>query len=377
MTAAVDAAQAALDLQRDLRLSCQWQLARLQAVRDGASLAAAAVQDVRLQLLEQGPMTDVSTVLMVAVVTFVLESPLAGVLTQSFLQRVAQPILRTVVPQAGAVAGEAELLAAVLPSSGGSFASRMTAANQLPSARNVWLRYEAYVKWLDSPAGETTAIAGGKATFAGLQASGANPKAPGTPPGAELLAQVYSWCARHALAVERRHAVLAHWAASSDTNPDALCDVQSVLDTGSLIGLDDLRYRWRILCEACIWATLYAGPLSTIGQAPALDPANAMRELAQFPATVRQLLLNKPSLPERLDERLMAYWVRAFGDFVAEEVSSSRQVTLDTRQDMTNAVLAWLFQVRTAMLRERQLAEKELMLFNPTARPRASLAAPP
>ena len=368
---------AALDLQRDLRLSCQWQLARLQAVRDGAALAAETVQDVRLRVLEQGPVTEVGPVLMAAIVTFALESPIAGAVAQALSQRVVQPLLRTAIKAGGQVKTEAQLLDMIMPSAGASFASRMAATQRLPSARSTWLRYEAYVNWLDSPAGETTYVALAKGAYAGAQASGAAPDALAASPGVELLSQVQSWCTRHALAVQRRHTVLERWALSPDTPSEALRDLQQRLDRGGLEGLEDMRHRWRLLCEACIWAQLYAEPLAAVGRAPRFDPMGGLRSLGQLPSMLQRGLLTAAPPPDGIEERLVDYWTRQFGEFVREEVAATSQVTMSPDQDMRLAVLLYLSRVQEALARERQSAQSALAASTPETPAPCSIATTP
>lgn len=76
------------------RLSAASDAERVQAIVDGALLAAQQVQDKRLDLLEEGPEVSTSDVLFDALVIFAFESGLVGKAAALFARTAISPLLR-------------------------------------------------------------------------------------------------------------------------------------------------------------------------------------------------------------------------------------------------------------------------------------------
>src|SRR4051794_15685008 len=81
------------DVLAAIRLSAQQDLERLSVITDAAVLAAEQVQDVRLDLLEQGPKVTTSDLIFDALLTFALESPIAGLAAKALTQAIVRPIV--------------------------------------------------------------------------------------------------------------------------------------------------------------------------------------------------------------------------------------------------------------------------------------------
>lgn len=70
------------------------QLERIQLIVDSVILAAEQVQDKRIDLLEQPPEVTGSQLLIDFGITFLLESPIAGIILQNIVRKMALPLAR-------------------------------------------------------------------------------------------------------------------------------------------------------------------------------------------------------------------------------------------------------------------------------------------
>lgn len=356
-----------------IRLSCQWQLARMQALRDGATLAAEQVQDVRLQLLEEGPETDIGQFLVAALVTVALESSVAGLLATTLSSKVLQPLLRTIhwSPEF-----EKEMLARVLPSSGLSFAKRMNAANVTGfTVRERWLRYEAFVNWLGSSEAQNELVALMKGTFAGTQTlqPDKTPLPSSLSAGTSLLAEIQEWSTTHVLAIQQRHALLEAWLVDFTTNGKELQQVTQSLDSGDITDLSMIRHNWRLICEACIWSSLYSEQLKLARMSQNFDPMYGLRQIAE---SLKDLTQDRDSsllaAKTKIDARLIKYWVSTFMPLIEQDIARSQQQSINlTTAGKELVVIYYLQKVHNVLSAEQRQVEKYFAAITP-----ASLAVP-
>jgi hypothetical protein len=243
-----------------IRWSAQIDIERIQAIVDGAILAAEQVQDKRIDLLEQGPEVAATDLIFDALVTFVLESSLIGIAARTAAHKIITPLLRKV----GAVALmphpniRREYLGMLeFARKFGKYATaQIRDAN--PELRDDLKSYHSFIRAITRADGHIIEGIVGIAKAANEMNAPQTPMLiPGDSPGVAVLKAAQSYASSHRTAITMVHAQL-EMAALATTDATAL---KKIADMAEILPLEQdlsvLRGRYALLYEAAIWAMLY------------------------------------------------------------------------------------------------------------------------
>lgn len=250
-----------------IRWSAQMDAERIQAIVDGAVLAAEQVQDKRIDLLEQDPEVTATELIFESLLTFVLESSLIGIAAQVAARRIVTPLLR----KAGAAALSVRLLRQAPAMRreylqalefarrfGPYVTAQVRAAN--PISRDDLNAYHRFMRAVARADGHITEGIVGLAK-GGVEARAHVPRTrellPGDSPGVAILKAAQSYASTHRATIAMVHAQLevAALGAKDEATLKKIDDAIQILPLEQ--DLSALRARYALLYEAVIWVILF------------------------------------------------------------------------------------------------------------------------
>lgn len=258
----------ASDLQREMHVeeaiefakhASAIQLERIQALTDGAVLAAEQVQDKRIEVLERGPEVSGTSLLMEFAITLILESPLAA----KALQKLTTVVLRPIIKRRIAIA-ELRIRSSTLQLR--KVSRTLSAPAALEAARQADLDVRRIAEelrqlhqsfdqmgtgsWRDYLIG---AIKGGRAASAASGNEQPNSD-PSDTPGVRVLSLAQSYASNQRMVASVDLASLEFWLRAGLVSAD---DLQAIFHWDALnVSLDRIRDESKRYYEALIWSLL-------------------------------------------------------------------------------------------------------------------------
>ena len=289
-----------------LRRSEQIQIERLQCIADGAVLGAEQVQDVRLDLLEQGPEVNTTMVIMDLFIGLLLDSSLAGVVMKAFANStVKRLVIRDRSLYIGEMRNVRELAKSTRKLRSEAYLKQvlsadMRAKDYLASAEK-WRRVG---EWASNSDRAKDVTATGKAMKGAAKANYGTKglRVEGDTPGVSLLGSVLEFVSVNRLRVRQQYLRMETLMRVVDmTGDDARAFLLLAEFQPSPAPLKYIRDRCKLLFEAIIWAGIFG-----------------------FDTERRKLAAGNLLSHDRLqgiDDRLAKYWVTRFGVDVERWVS--------------------------------------------------------
>lgn len=296
----LDAIQQALAIEY-LHRSEQIQIERLQCIADGAQLAAEQVQDVRLDLLEQGPEVSTQAVIIDLFIGLLLDSSLPGILVKSFANAVSKPMVRrNLLLLSGEKRKAAALLKSpflTLPTSGSGkihykmvidqLLARQLKADEYLKAADRW-RAVAVIASNSDRSKDATAFM--KAGYKGYKSKlDSKPlRIDGDTPGVSLLASVQEFMSTSRLVIKFQYQRMETMVKIGGMTGSDAREFLRLAEFEPIEGsLKAIRDRCKLLFEGIIWAGLF-----------------------KFDANNRKLRNDRLN---GIDKRLTDYWLQRFG----------------------------------------------------------------
>lgn len=282
-----------------IRQSAYIQSERLQAFVDGVVLAAEQVQNIRLDLLEKGPEVEAGLALIDVFVVFLLESSIPGILLTSLAKKIIRPILRTGSLWSKPYVREVKIWKQMMKE-GAITPLQFKEAMRMEANDKTYSSYAWGIRALGrmSPEAQQDITALGKAGREAFHKDFSQP----TPlestdtPGVSVLDAALAFASMHRLAIFYHHSMLEA-VVRVGISKETANSIMRVLSWETLEeDLKAIRDRFKLLYEAIIWALLCGFQKWK----PIVGP------------TVRA-----PRL-EGVDKRLVGYWLRRFGEQIAE-----------------------------------------------------------
>ena len=233
---------------------------RIQALLDGAVLAAEQVQDKRIEMLERGPEVSGSDVFMEFAITLILESPLAAALLKGITKAIFSPVIRRRIVETELRALSLRRASNLGLGKWSNIASRLKAADLAEIevkrlSEELKSLHESFKSlgtgsWRDYTIGAVKGIRAANSLAGNDQPS----SDPSDTPGVRVLSVAQTYAANHRMAARIQSADFEFWLR---TRVFAVEDARAVYAWSALdVGLEGVRDEAKRYYEVLIWSLL-------------------------------------------------------------------------------------------------------------------------